>query len=218
MAKKNLRLAVSFPNGIIYSNMDEEHVKIFKRGGVYRVSFGIESTSPPIMDLISKKHDVKKLAEVIRLFDKQRILTHGFLITGFPTETEADLNETIQFILNSRLHTFRFAYYAPFRGTPLYKKFYHLFEKQNLNDTKNARYSASKIYSDIPEAITKARIHAASLRFYLSPFRMFRIAVAMKKKVMVRFIFRKTRLFLTQKLKKSETDINTIPAENKFPH
>jgi radical SAM superfamily enzyme YgiQ (UPF0313 family) len=216
LEKKNIRLAVSFPNGIIYKNLDENLVNILKNGGVYRVSFGIESTSQPIMDLISKKHDVKKLEEVIRLFDKSHILTHGFLITGFPTETETDLDATIRFILASRLHTFRFAYYAPFRGTPLYKKFYHLFEKQGLNDTKNARYSASKIYSEIPEAATNARIRAASLKFYLSPSRIFRIAVAMKKKVLVRFVLRKTWLYLSKFTGKNALD-NQI-AENNVQH
>ena len=216
LEKKNIRLAVSFPNGIIYKTLDENLVRILKNGGVYRVSFGIESTSPPIMDLISKKHDVKKLDQVIRFFDRHRILTHGFLITGFPTETETDLDTTIGFILKSRLHTFRFAHYVPFRGTPLYQQFHHLFEKQGLDDTMNARYSAEQVYSEIPEQVIRAKVRAASIKFYLNPFRVYRIAVAMKKKVLVRFVLRKTRLYLS-KLTGKKT-LHSQIAENNIQH
>jgi len=196
--QKNIRLAVSFPNGIIYSNVTEQLVKIFKNGGVYRASFGIESTSDKIMDLISKRHNLEKLADVIGWFDKHHILTHGFLITGFPTEIERDLDESIRFILRSRLHTFRFANYVPFKGTPLFARFRQLFEDQGLETTRCARYSSEHFYADMGAEVAKAKIRSATLRFYLSPWRMFRIALAMKKKVMLRFIGRKAGLVLAR--------------------
>jgi radical SAM superfamily enzyme YgiQ (UPF0313 family) len=186
---------------------------MFKEGGVYRISLGIESASPRIMKLISKKHDLKKLDEAIQLFDKYRILAHGFLITGFPTETESDLDETIRFVLNSRLHTFRYSHYVPFRGTPLYNEYQHLFEKQGLADTINARYSFGQVYSEIPEDLTNDKIRLLSLKFYLNPQRVYRIAVAMNKKVMMRFIIRKSRQYLSRALGKIQI-INNIKAHN----
>jgi hypothetical protein len=193
-----LRLAVSFPNGIIYKNIDEQLVKTFKKGGVYRVSLGIESTSPRIMELISKHHDLEKLDSVIRLLEKHRILTHGFMITGFPTETEDDLDKSIEFVLNSRLHTFRFAHYVPFKGTRLYDEYPQMFENQGITDTLNLRYGAGQVYSDIPLDVTKAKIRALSLKFYLHPRRIFSIFVAMDKVVMARFILRKARHYLAR--------------------
>jgi radical SAM superfamily enzyme YgiQ (UPF0313 family) len=201
---------VSFPNGIIYNNIDEELVRTFKAGGVYRVSLGIESTSPRIMELISKRHDLQKLEQAIRWFDKYRIMSHGFLITGFPTETEQELEATIRFVETSRLHTFRFGHYVPFRGTPLYENFSHLFGEQSLLDTASARYRDGQIYSEIPAEVTHDKIRALSLRFYLNPVRIGRIFAAMNKKVMLLFILRKTRYYLAKLVGKSDLPVPAV--------
>ena len=210
LIKENLRLAVSFPNGIIYTNIDADLVRTFKAAGVYRVSLGIESTSPRIMELISKKHDLQKLAEAIRLFDKYRILTHGFLITGFPTETEQDLEATVRFVEKSRLHTFRFGHYVPFRRTPLYEHFSYLFNEQGLDNAASARYRDGQIYSDISAEVTRDKVRSLSLRFYLNPGRIGRIVAAMNKKVMLLFILRKTKYYLAKLVGKADSPVAAV--------
>lgn len=193
---KGIQLSVSFPNGIIYDNIDDDFVRLLSSNGVYRVCLGVESTAPHIMKLISKQHDVAKLADVIKLLDKHKILTHAFLITGFPTETEDDLRATIKFLLSSRLHTFRFGRYVPFRGTPLYQKFNHLFQDQDFRSEHYGRYHHEKFHSEIEESKIIYLIRSATLKFYLNPFRIYRTLLAVNNKVLFRILFKKARHFL----------------------
>ncbi len=80
----------------------------------------------------------------------------------------------------------------------------------------NARYSAEQVYSEIPEQVIRAKVRAASIKFYLNPFRIYRIAVAMKKKVLVRFVLRKTWLYLSKLAGKNT--LHSQVAENNVQH
>ena len=67
---------------------------------------------------------------------KKNVYTNGFCMMGFPTETEEELQMTIDTATNSMLHTASFFTVIPFPGTQLFE-----WLKQNKPEKiKNLNY------------------------------------------------------------------------------
>jgi hypothetical protein len=112
-----------------------------------------------------------KLEPVIRAFTDRDVFTAGFFMLGFPSESEAELNSTIDFAIASSLHAAFFFVVTPFQGTELHgqvseqigpertRSFTRLFARQkvNLSDVSDGRFFAIR--------------RRAFLRFYLDPRR-----------------------------------------------
>jgi len=72
--------------------------------------------------MVCKNLRLDKVRAVIEEFARQRVLTSGFFMVGFPTETEAEMRMTIDFALKSSLHNALFFVVSPFEGTELYEQ------------------------------------------------------------------------------------------------
>ena len=68
------------------------------QSGCKRVYFGFESGNERILKLMRKGTDLKLIAEVWRRFKESGISVHAFCMGGFPTETEADAQDTVKFL------------------------------------------------------------------------------------------------------------------------
>ncbi|MBU1880630.1 B12-binding domain-containing radical SAM protein, partial [bacterium] len=114
---RKLNMNFSFPNGLRSDNFDEELLDIMKEAGVYRLVFAIESGSDRIQKLIHKNLNLEKAMQNIAMADKKGFFSGGFFMMGFPTETEEELEKTIQYAKKSKLHTATFLLLTPFPGT-----------------------------------------------------------------------------------------------------
>jgi radical SAM superfamily enzyme YgiQ (UPF0313 family) len=117
-----LNFNITFPNGLRAELMDEELVDKFKRGGVYWVTFAIESGSPKIQKEIKKNLNLEKARHNIELVAKSGINVNGFFMLGFLNETEADMRKTIDFAVSSRLIIASFFILTPFPNTEIYRQ------------------------------------------------------------------------------------------------
>lgn len=195
--EKNIRLSISFPNGLKYDFLDEEIIILFKANGVYRVPLGIESVSDKIMDLISKRHNFRKLESAIQLLDKYNILTHGFFITGFPGEDIEDLRMSLDFINRSKLHTYRVSRYIPFKNTALYEKYYDNIDIDEKEKIRGANYYVTNInLSNIPDEVIEKELKLNNFKFYLNPIKLCRIFIAFNKKALMRNVYRMLYYFV----------------------
>lgn len=78
--------------------VDEEIIKTMKKAGCQEVTFGVESGSERIRnEIIGKNLETKTIKTAFGLCRKYNILTNAFLMIGFPTETEKDIEETVNF-------------------------------------------------------------------------------------------------------------------------
>ena len=102
--------------------VDEEFLDLFKRCGGYRIAFGIESADPEGQKIVRKKTDVVRLTKVINQATKMGFFTSGFFQLGLPGETKQQMLNTVNFALNSKLHTAMFHLTTPFPGTPMYEE------------------------------------------------------------------------------------------------
>lgn len=93
--KLNIRWAT--PNGIPYWMLDEPLLRLMKKAGCYRVTFGIESGDPEIRKYIGKNWPLQKAKDIIQYANSIGMWTITTNIIGFPYETEEQIQRTIDF-------------------------------------------------------------------------------------------------------------------------
>jgi len=170
-----------FPNGVRADIIDEDVLDDLLLGGTYAMAVAIETATPRLQTLIEKNLHIEKTREVIEAANKRGILTSGFFMLGFPTETKAELESTIQFALESELTLAHFFNVVPQPGTPLYP----LAESENANTLKLTcsddeeglfYHQGAPSWYERTYGFPLSRVIArTNRRFYLSPKRMLRI-------------------------------------------
>jgi p-methyltransferase len=101
------------------SNSDEEAIELMAQSGCKGVFLGIESGSPTILQNMNKAATIEKYATGIEWLRRYGILTFGSFITGFPGETEETINETIDFIKQTKPDFYRSQMWYCEPGTPI---------------------------------------------------------------------------------------------------
>ena len=112
-------LSFAFPNGLRADIMDEEFIEMARAAGVYHWALAVESASPRIQKLIKKHNRLDKVRRAIDLSDRHGVFVCLFNMIGFPTETEEEMNRTIDFAIDAPAHMTMFFVATPFHGTEL---------------------------------------------------------------------------------------------------
>ena len=120
IVRSNLKVTFSFPNGVRGDIMDEEMVEAMWAAGVRYMAYAVESGSPRIQRLIQKNLNLDRIHRAISRSTARGIVTRGFFMFGFPTETDQEVEMTIDFAESSDLVLAMFFTVLYFPGTPLY--------------------------------------------------------------------------------------------------
>lgn len=124
--KENLNIEIFSACRINYlKNMDDEYLKLLYRSGFKTLSFGVESGSEKIIELIHKDIKLEEVFKTIKRLNNAGINSKYYFMAGFPTETIEDLYQTTDFIYQMkkidpeiRIPSWRF--FTPYPGTDLY--------------------------------------------------------------------------------------------------
>ena len=145
-----------------------EHLALMRRAGCWQVSFGIESGSQPVLDLIGKQATLEQISKAVAMTRANGLRAKGFFILGHPGETPETLRETIDFALSLPLNDISVSLMTPFPGTELHRRAAEFgtldpeWERMNLLTP-----------AFIPHGLTAADLLAAQRellrRFYLRP-------------------------------------------------
>jgi p-methyltransferase len=101
------------------SNSDDEAIDLLAESGCKGVFLGIESGSPRILKNMNKAATVELYVDGMKRLHKHNILTFGSFIIGFPGETAETVQETIDFIKETRPSYFRAQLWYCEPGTPI---------------------------------------------------------------------------------------------------
>lgn len=101
------------------SNSDEEAIDLMAESGCKGVFLGVESGSPTILTNMNKSATVEKYTKGIEWLRQRGIMTFASMITGFPGETETTVQETIDFIRETRPDYYRSQMWYCEPGTPI---------------------------------------------------------------------------------------------------
>lgn len=172
---KRWKIKLTFPNGFRGDILDEELVVLLKKAGMYRCMIAVESAVPRIQKVMKKNLKIDKVRHIVDFVAKQGVMVHGAFMLGFPTETEAEMQETIDWAASSAFHTAAFFRVIPFKGTELFKEVeqagYELPSDWSTYEPYQSKINLSAVGE---ERILELR-KSAYRRFYLNPRRLLRI-------------------------------------------
>lgn len=170
------KLYFCFPNGVRADILDPEDLPLLKRMGVFQISVAVETVTPRLQTLIQKNLKIEKVHHIIQECHRLGILTKGFFMLGFPTETVPEIEATIRFAVHSRLTFAGFYLVIPQEGTPIYhwanRESPHATKKVILKDFYN-----KESWYQLAYGVNLRRIQRRAFRrFYLRPWRIFKLA------------------------------------------
>ncbi|MFA7675332.1 MAG: radical SAM protein, partial [Endomicrobiia bacterium] len=177
---RDLHVAIAFPHGLRVDCIDEELIDLFKKAGVYKVTYAIETASPSIQKQINKNLDLNLANKIIELTAKKNIIVCGYFMLGFENESENEMLQTISYACNSKFDIASFFKYS------------HLYDsvnKQYNNDgmKNNDSFMEFSYFSNDLKNIESMKINyfilLAQRKFYLNIKRLLILFIKSKKKI-----------------------------------
>jgi len=107
-------------NGDARNNTIHDFKKLYQ-AGCREISFGIESGSQEILDLMGKGATVEKNIEAIKNAKLAGIITKAFLMIGNPGESEQTIEETKKFMLAADPDQYTLFQFVPLPGCAVWK-------------------------------------------------------------------------------------------------
>ncbi|MFH0878419.1 MAG: radical SAM protein [Lentisphaerota bacterium] len=89
--------------------------------GLYSIKYGVESSSPELLDACHKGTDLARMRESIRLTKENGIKIHLTFTFGVPGETRETIRQTLAFAMETAPDTAQFSICTPFPGTVFYE-------------------------------------------------------------------------------------------------
>ncbi len=177
VTRRNWKIRFAFPNGVRSDILTEEVVDAIVDMGTYHCVLPLESGSPRIQKLMGKRLNIDKYLRSVEWVAARGVLTHGMNMLGFPTETEEELQMTIDVATNSRLHIGTFQSTTPYPNTDLYRwAVEHVPERiAGLSYRDMDLCSVRVNLSSLPDELFYAYQRKANRQFYMKPSRLSRI-------------------------------------------
>ena len=110
-----------------FAGYDNSFIDLLKRSGCSALTFGIESGSQRVLNLIHKDISLDEVFKVNEKLKKQQIWVGYHFMAGFPGETKEDILQTYKIMLKlydeyPKANFLGPSIYTPYPGTPLYYK------------------------------------------------------------------------------------------------
>lgn len=117
-------LGIDFLNGLRADLMDHELIDLMLDAGTYYIAFAVETATPRIQDLIKKYNKLDLVADAVDYTVAQaggRCVVATYNMIGFPTETEDEVWNTIEFNRSLTHHIADVAVAIPQEHTEMYQ-------------------------------------------------------------------------------------------------
>lgn len=150
------------------NQVTSELLLMMRQAGCWQISFGIESGSQKILDLIHKNTNLEQIRRAVTLCHEAGIVCKGFIIVGHPGETRETLRQTIDFTLEIPLDDISVMMLTPFPGSEIHAR---AAEFGTFNPDWSRMNMLNPVF--VPHGLTEADLCRAQKellrRFYLRP-------------------------------------------------
>jgi magnesium-protoporphyrin IX monomethyl ester (oxidative) cyclase len=119
MMKQN-KIDIIWGGNARVDNVDMEILQIVKDAGCRQITFGFESGSQRILDILNKKTTVEQNRRAIELCNQIGIIPQGTFMIGNPTETVEDIKSTKKFIEDNDIESAGVCLAIPYPGTDMW--------------------------------------------------------------------------------------------------
>ena len=103
--------------------VDDETLSKMKRAGCYRVEYGLESGSDRVLSLVDKGITTATVRHAVEATRRAGIESIGNFILGFPTETEAEMQATLDLAVELDPDYAIFFPFCPYEGAEICDQF-----------------------------------------------------------------------------------------------
>jgi anaerobic magnesium-protoporphyrin IX monomethyl ester cyclase len=117
---KEKKISIIWGGNARVDNIDLESLQMVKEVGCKQITFGFESGSQRILDLLNKKTTVEQNIRAVNMCKTVGIAANGTVIIGNPTETMDDIEATRRFIKETPISSLGVCIATPFPGTELW--------------------------------------------------------------------------------------------------
>jgi len=154
-------------------NVTPELLKLMHKAGCRIISYGIESASQKLLNLIKKGITPEQARKAVKWAKEAGLECRATFILGLPTETRADSLATIRFAKQLGLDRAKFSLATPYPGTEFYE-----MAKSQLGKKDWVEYNTMSGFTDndvlyVAEGRTAQELKALQRRamreFYLRP-------------------------------------------------
>ncbi len=148
---------------------DPEFVKRLRQAGCWMLALGIETESEDTRKDMMKRLDGQKIRTAIANMRTAGIRSFGFFIFGYPGETPASLERTIDYAVELNPDFANFYPAVPYPGTELYAK----AKRDGLLANEDWTRMEYRYYllrgNGLDEQVVMGAINRAKRRFYMRP-------------------------------------------------
>lgn len=102
--------------------VDEALLKLMRQAGCWQISYGVETGSQRLLDLINKGVTLSQVEEAFRMTKRAGISIRGFFMLGLPTETREESLATIAFAKKLDPLWAQFTITIPYPGTQMFEE------------------------------------------------------------------------------------------------
>ncbi len=176
--RRNLRLSLYFPNALRTDILTPEVADALAAAGTRMSACALESGSPRIQKMIQKHLNIPKYLDGVAMLTERRVFTYAFLMFGFPTETAADMQMTVDVVRRSKLHVVYPFVVTPYPKTELFDLVMRLHPGKlagiDYAGTDYAVYPCVNL-SEVSDQVLKSYVFKCFPALFANPFRALRI-------------------------------------------
>jgi len=101
--------------------IDDEILELAAKAGCTEISFGIESGSQRMLDLMNKRTTLEANKKAITLTKKHGMKAKAYFVVNFPGESNESIQETLEFAVQTMPDKWLLSSFAPLPGSDTYK-------------------------------------------------------------------------------------------------
>ncbi len=122
--KQGVQMKWACTNGIRVDSANRELFDLMREAGCYRVYFGFESGNDEVLKAFGKggKATLEKGVEAVAMARRAGLEPNGFFMVGLTGDTEASMQDTINYSRQVELETMKCGITVPFPGTPMFNE------------------------------------------------------------------------------------------------
>ncbi len=202
--RRGIRINFGLPNGVRVDRLDDEILTELEATGFYFFSIGIESGSPETLKRMNKKITIDKIIAGVKLIRKYKFRLKGFFILGYPGETRADIEQTIEFAKALDIDQAFFSIYIPLPGTVEFANLESRgeirFEDCNWDDYFTGKLTMPPY---TPDGISKQELKdytkEAFRAFYFRPKQFIKMLMNLTSRSSIIYVLRRAMNLMTPK-------------------
>jgi radical SAM superfamily enzyme YgiQ (UPF0313 family) len=161
----NEKMHFSWMAQVRVSKVHEPLLKLMKKAGCECISFGIETGSERLLQVLKKDISLDQITKAVALCKKHGIKIVTYFMVGLPSETTSDIKESISLSFRLKPDLLQICYFVPYEGSSFCKS-----EKSAINSPLQESFHYNrpqKNYSNIAEKKLSKIFLSWYLKYYL---------------------------------------------------